>query len=197
MDSPVSAISYLARAKELRQSKERTSLIYAALELRCGVEARLREHATATSSVSKGRAAQWKIKELEKTVDNAFGLGDSMLMIHLRMNDGRACAFVYAPVTARLSDIAMRCGDYLHAMRLDKVLAAGFWEELSALLQEGCNLLELACSSEVQDGLHFSLPPDDPRIEIVQDYQASGAGMFSTVTFTPTGPITFYPAEAP
>lgn len=201
MDSPVSAISYLERAKELRLSEDRASQIYAALELRCGVEARLQEHAAATTSVSKRQATRYEIAKIGKAIDLAFGLGDSLLIVNLRMEDGRECNFVYAPVSDRLKEIAMRCGDYLHAMRLEKVSAPNFWNELSAMLEEGCNLLEVACSSEVlcpslQDGLHFSLPLDDPRIPIVQDYQAGDRGSFSTVKFTPTGRMTFYPPNA-
>jgi hypothetical protein len=53
MDSPVSAISYLGRARQLLDSGDRASLIYSALELRCGVEARLKEHATVADGVSQ------------------------------------------------------------------------------------------------------------------------------------------------
>lgn len=199
MDSPVSAISYLGRAKELCQSQDRAELIYAALELRCGVEARLREHAAATTGISKSQATQWEIKKLAKTVDAAFGLGDSFLIICLRLDDGRETQFFYAPVCTRLQEIAKRCGDYLHAMRHERLSEPGFWEDLKALLGEGCSLLELACSSEVlspsfSDGLHFSLDPEDPRIPLIQALQAGANGAFSSVTFTPTGPLTFYPA---
>ena len=200
MDSPVSAISYLARAKALFKSEDKASLVYSALELRCGVEARLQEHASVAIGVSKNQATQWEIKKLSKTIETAFGLGDSFLIVQLQMEDGRACGFFYAPVNSRLQEIAMRFGDYLHAVPHDRVQDSRFWSELRTMLEEGCPLLELACSSEllrpsIEHGLHFVLPPSDPRIAIVQDFQNGAPGTFSTATITPTGPMTFYPPD--
>src|ERR1700752_436165 len=102
MNNPVSAASYLARAHALRKSGEKASLIYAALELRCGVEARLRAHASVAPGVSKREAERWEVKNLARTLDRAFGLGDSMLLVFLTMEDGRTCQFIYAPVNSRL-----------------------------------------------------------------------------------------------
>lgn len=200
MESPVSAISYLARAKALCNSQDKAALIYAALELRCGVEARLEEHASVAIGVSNNQATQWEIRKLSKTIEAAFGLGDSFLIVYLRMEDGRACPIVYAPVSSRLQEIAMRCGDYLHAVPHDRVQDPNFWRDLRTMLEEGCNLLELACSSEllrpsIEHGLHFELPRADPRIAILQDFQDGAPGAFSTATITPAGPVTFYPPD--
>lgn len=200
MNSPVSAISYLGRAKALCSADDKASLIYAALELRCGVEARLQEHASVAVGVSKRHATQYEIKKLGRTVDSSFGLGDSFLIIHLAMADGRACNFVYAPVSVRLQDIATRCGNYLHAMRPEQLTAPAFWDELRAMLDEGCALLELACSSEVlrpsfEQGLHFTLPPGDPRIAVISELQAGAQGSFSATKFTPSARLTFYPPD--
>ena len=200
MSSPVSAVSYLSRAQALRKSGEKASLIYAALELRCGVEARLQAHASVAKGISKRQAEQWEIKKLARTLDQAFGLGDSMLLVFLSMEDGRACQFIYAPVSSRLQEIAKRCGDYLHALPPERVASREFWSELRSMLTEGCGLLELACSSEilrptVEGGLHFELQPDDPRVSIVQAIQAGASGKFSIATLTPAGPLTYYPAN--
>ena len=139
--------------------------------MRCGVEARLQEHASTAVGVSKNQATQWEITKLAKTVDAAFGLGDSFMFVFLNMEDGRECTFLYAPVSRRLQAIAKRCGDYLHAIPHERVESPNFWTELSAMLQEGCSLLEVACRSEilrptVEHGLHFSLASDDLRVEL-------------------------------
>jgi hypothetical protein len=200
MSSPVSTASYLARAQALRKADDKASLFYAALELRCGIEARLQEHATVAAGVSKREAEHWEIKSLGRTIEKAFGLGDSMLVVLLQMDDGRMGQFLYAPVSARLQEIGKRCGDYLHAIRPERVDVPAFWTELRSVLKEGCGLLELACASEVlrpttHTGLHFTLAPEDPRVRIVQDYLAGLPGKLSTVKITPTGPITYYPAN--
>lgn len=200
MDSPVSAVSYLARAKQLLTSAEKANLIYAALELRCGVEARLKEHASVAVGVSKAQLGQYEIRKLSKTVYEAFGLGDTFLLVFLQLVDGRVGQFTYAPVSSQLQDIAARLGDYLHAVPHERVVADGFWTELRSMLTEGCGLLELACSSELlrptfEHGLHFCLPPGDPRIEIVRDYQAGVQGTFRTATIEPIGRMTYYPGD--
>lgn len=197
MDSPVSSISYLSRAKSLRDSEDKAQLIYAALELRCGVEAKLKEIATAAPNISKNKSKQWEIPKLSKTIDGAFNLGDSFQIIHLKMENGTECSFLYAPVNKRLQEIAMKCGDYLHAIPNRRIQDIEFWSKLRKMLEEGCSLLELACNSEIlcpsmEQGLHFSLSPDDPRITVIKDYQSGVKGSFSTVTITPTASGTFY-----
>ena len=198
MSTSVAAASYLARAEALRKAADSASLIYSALELRCGIEARLQEHAAVAKGISKQQAGHWEIKKLGRTIDEAFGLGDSMLLVFINMEDGRQGQFMYAPVSSRLQGIGKRCGDYLHALQPERVAVASFWEELQALLSEGCSLLELACNSEVMrptvaDGLHFVLQPGDPRASLVQDLLSGAPGKMSTATLTPVGPITYYP----
>lgn len=200
MDSPVSAISHLGRAKQLLKTGDKANLFYAALELRCGVEARLKEHAAVAVGVSKSQLAEYQIRKLSKTVRDAFGLGDTFLLVFLELADGRIGQFLYAPVTTQLQAIASRLGDYLHALPHDRVAAADFWTELRSQLTEGCGLLELACTSELlrpsfEQGLHFCLPHDDPRSALITDYINGVQGTFRTVTFTPTGRITLYPGD--
>lgn len=200
MDSPVSAISYLSRAKKLLRSGDKASLFYTALELRCGVEARLKEHAAVAVGVSKTQLGHYEIRKLSKTVYEAFGLGDTFLIVFLELVDGRAGQFMYAPVTTQLQAIAARLGDYLHAVPHETIVADGFWENLRSQLTEGCGLLELACSSEVlrptfDQGLHFCLPPDDSRVTIITDYMNGTEGTFRTATITPVGPLTYYPGD--
>lgn len=200
MDSPVSAISYLSRAKQLLSSGDKASLFYAALELRCGVEARLKEHAAVAAGVSKTQLGHYEIRKLSKTVEEAFGLGDTFLVVFLELVDGRAGQFMYAPVNTQLQSIAARLGDYLHAVPHEKVVADGFWENLRSQLTEGCGLLELACSSEVlrpsfDQGLHFCLPPEDSRVAIIVDYMNGMEGTVRAATITPVGPLTYYPGD--
>jgi len=200
MNSPVSASSYLARAQALRKTTDKASLIYATLELRCGIEARLQEHASVAHGVSRRKAEEWEIKNLARTLEQAFALGDSLLWVFLTLEDGRSCQFMYAPVSTRLQDIGKRCGDYLHAIRPERVERESFWVELREMVKEGCGLLELACASEilrptVETGLHFSLKPEDPRVAIVQDYLAGAQAKLTTATLTPTSRMTYYPAD--
>jgi hypothetical protein len=200
MDSPVSAHSYLARAKALLKSNDKASLFYAALELRCGVEARLQEHIAVAPNISNTQKREWEIKKLGRTLDQSFGLGDSFLLVFLNLEDGRQCQFIYAPVSARLQDIAKRCGDYLHALPTNRIDSDGFWEEFRSLISEGCGLLNISCSSEIlrpsiDHGLHFTLNHDDPRVSLIEAFRSGAAGSFQTAKITPAGPLTYYPAD--
>lgn len=197
MNSPVSSISYLSRAKQLSRSGDKANLFYAALELGCGVEARLKEHAALAVGVSKSQRGHYEIRKLSKTVYEAFGLGDTFLIVFLQLFDGRVGQFMYAPVSTQLQAIAARLGDDLHAVPHEKILADGFWENLRSQLTEGCGLLELACSSEVlrppfDQGLHVCLPPEDPRVAIITDYMNGTEGTFRTAAITPVGSLTYY-----
>ena len=92
--------------------------------VRCGIEARLQEHAAVAKGISKQQAGHWEIKKLGRTIDEAFGLGDSMLIVFINMEDGRQGQFMYAPVSSRLQGIGKRCGDYLHALQPERVSVA-------------------------------------------------------------------------
>ena len=200
MDSPVSAVSYLARAQALRRTGDKASLIYAALELRCGVEARLKQHASVAAGVTKGQAEQWEIKKVARTLEQAFGLDDTILLVFINFEDGRSCQFTYAPVSVRLQEIAKRCGDYLHAVRPERASSPTFWKDLRSMITEGCGLLEMACSSEIllptiESALHFRLLPDDRRIPMVQEVMAGAPVTLRTARITPVGPMTYYPED--
>jgi hypothetical protein len=203
MDSPVSALSYLHRAKELLaladSERDKAKLIYSALELRCGVEARLKEHGAVAVGVTKSQLDRYEIPKLAKTIETAFGLGDKLLLVFLELADGRGARFTYAPVGSQLQDIAKKLGEYLHAVEQEKATSPDFWTKLREMLGEGCVLLELACTSEVlrptpEHGLHFCLRPDDQRLPIVKDYMQGTKGAFRFVTIEPAGRMTVYPA---
>lgn len=144
--------------------------------------------------------ATTKLESSRKQFYEAFGLGDTFLIVFLELVDGRAGQFMYAPVTTQHQAIAARLGDYLHAVPHENIVVDGFWENLRSQLTEGCGLLELACSSEVlrptlDQGLHFCLPPEDSRVAIIADYMSGVEGTFRTATITPVGPLTYYPGD--
>lgn len=200
MNYRVGPRDHAMRAQALRRNGERASLIYAALELRCGIEARLQQHASVAIGLSKNQADCWEIKKLGRTIESAFGLGDTMLLVFLKMGDGRTCQFMYVPVSERLREIGKRCGDYLHAMKSDRVNSEDFWRDLRSMVTEGCGLLEMACSSEIlrptpDAGLHFHLERGDPRYGMVEELMAGAPGVFTAVTITPTSPVLYVPGD--
>jgi hypothetical protein len=57
----VSPLDYAKRARSLSKLGDHASLVYASLELRCGIESRLQQHASVAVGVSKGQASAWEI----------------------------------------------------------------------------------------------------------------------------------------
>ena len=112
MNLHTKAPDFLERAEALRKHRDAPSLLYAALELRCGIEARLMEYAAYAVGVSKRNAGQKEIARLGKTIDSAYELGDTIVVVLVRMHSGSTAQFLYAPVTARVREIGKRCGDY-------------------------------------------------------------------------------------
>lgn len=170
-------------------------MLYAALELRLGIEARLAEYAAHVIGISKKQAKEWEIKKLGKTLNEAYGLGEKMLVIIMRLSDGSEAQFIYAPVSLRLQDIGKRLGVFLHAQRLTAAFGASDQKELRNLLHEGCGLLRLACAGEVLrpsigDGILVALEEDDPRSEVIKNYQRGIEAEFHVFDITPAGPVT-------
>lgn len=200
MDYSCRSIDYLERTERLRKQEDTASLMYAALELRCGIEARLKEYATNVIGISKTQAREWEITKLGRTLESSYGLGDAMLLIFITLSSGQTGQFLYAPVSAQLRKIGKMAGDYLHVPQPDAASKGEYWNRLSSMLHEGCGLLRLACSGEVLrpsfgDGLHIALETNDPRVQLVQDLQNGAEAQFSVVNITPAGPITYYPAD--
>lgn len=195
--SPVSSISYLERAKNIVSNNKREQLFYAALELRCGIEARLQEEVRSIPYLSKAKYREWKITNLSRTLEENSGFGDSILVIFLTLEDGSSYQFLYAPVTKQLQKIGKRCGDYLHALKQDQLEKEDFWEILKNQITEGCQLLEFACSTEVlspnkEKGFHFILQDDDSRNLLIEKLNAGQTANLTTLNIKPEGPMTFY-----
>lgn len=195
------SIDFLERAEQLRSDNDPARLLYAALELRLGIEMRLNEYAAHVIGISKAKAQEWEIKRLGKTLHEAYGLGEKMLVIIMRLSDESEAQFLYAPVSHRLQEIGKRLGAFLHVPRLiTSAFGDSDQEELRTLLHEGCGLLRLACAGEVlrpsmSDGILVALDGDDPRSRLIESYQRGVEAEFHVFDITPAGPVTYYPAD--
>lgn len=196
------SIDFLDRAEQIHSDADPARLLYAALELRLGIEARLAEYAAHVIGISKNKAKEWEIKKLGKTLHEAYGLGEKMLVIIMCLPDESEAQFLYAPVSPRLQEIGKRLGVFLHAQRLAAAFGVSDQEELHNLLHEGCGLLRLACAGEVLrpsigDGILVALDRDDPRSKLIESYQNGIEAEFHVFDITPAGPVTYYPAPSP
>ena len=141
---------YVDRMKALLDDGSEASLIYAALELRCGVEARLREYIETIDHIPKAQKKDWAVAKLGRSIETAYRTGDKVMTFTITFPaDGAQLSLRYVPVSKRLQDIANRLGDYLHVPKADISEDQVWWEHLRGLLTEGYSLLKLATSGEL------------------------------------------------
>lgn len=145
-----SSTDYLDRMKALLDKGSEASLIYAALELRCGVEARLREYIEMIGHIPKAQKKEWAVAKLGRSIETAYRSGDKIMIFRIIFpEDGARLQLMYIPVSKRLQDIANRLGDYLHVPKPDLAGNQAWWKQLRELLTEAYPLLKLATSGEL------------------------------------------------
>jgi hypothetical protein len=141
-----SSRGYLARAKSNFDCQENVSLFYAAFELRCGVEARLKEYVVKGHADSVSfRKIPWKIKKLAKMLAGSSKIHDKRFIftfIHPKTGEKHYAA--YNPVSGKLRKIAEKLGDYLHCADQNQVLKPMFFSQFRRLVKQGIEELALA-----------------------------------------------------
>jgi hypothetical protein len=141
-----SSRAYLTRAKLNFDSGNNEWLFYAALELRCGVEARLKEYVVKVDTISL-RKIPWKIKNLEEILAKSSNIHDKRFVfffIHPKTKERHNV--IYNPVSSNLRKIAKILGDYLHSVEQNRVLKPSFFSEFRQLVKLGIKELALATS---------------------------------------------------
>lgn len=126
MSYSISARGYLARAKQRLKDETPEALFYAAFELRCCVESRQEEYATALDFL-KTKIKPWNIGKTAMTLQRVF---DSKKIAHITLVFGNAKQFdlYYTPVTEGLHGAAVKTlGALLHCMPIFKVDDDPFW----------------------------------------------------------------------
>lgn len=150
MTYPTTSTDYLDRMKALLDEGSKASLIYAALELRCGVEARLREYIETIDHIPNGQRKEWAVAKLGRSIETAYRTGDKIMIFTIIFpEDGAQLQLMYTPVSKRLQDIANRLGDYLHVPKGDVAENKAWWQHLRDRLIEAYPLLKLATSGEL------------------------------------------------
>lgn len=150
MAYPTASTDYLDRMKTLLDDGSEASLVYAALELRCGVEARLREYIETIDHIPNAQKKEWAVAKLGRSIETAYRTGDKIMIFTITFpEDGAQLQLMYTPVSRRLQEIAKRLGDYLHVPKGDAAENQAWWRQLRELLVEAYPLLKLATSGEL------------------------------------------------
>ncbi|MCG8291981.1 hypothetical protein [Pseudomonas entomophila] len=145
------AKSHLARGLDLYAKGEFQPefLFYSALELRFGIESRLREYIEYQEHVSLKKKRGWQISELNRTVEAAFSGCVSEVHVIAHSNNYPVMKWRYTPVTPELQGIGEKLGGYLHAPKANDLVSSEQWREFDSLLKRGFELLKYACEGSL------------------------------------------------
>jgi hypothetical protein len=145
------AKDYLARAEQRLAEHAPEGLFYAALELRCGIERRMKQYLDAQTHISKARKSGWEIAKLAKGIEEAFRTGDQIVEFTVMAGPGGEvlARFLYTPVTGRLQKLGQQLGNYLHATAGLSEPSEAWWSEFRSKLDEAVHLLRMATTGEL------------------------------------------------
>lgn len=138
--------NYLERAKTALSKGEGEFYFYAALEIRTGIEARMKDYLKTATHISKAKKKGWEIAKLGKGIEEAFMSGDKIIQFQVLEKDSEKlkAEFYYTPVSKQAQKIAKKLGDYLHSNHRHQKMNEQWWKSFRDLLEEG--VLELSRS---------------------------------------------------
>ncbi len=134
----IDSISYLRRARRRLDEGTHEGLFYAAFELRCGTESRLRDYLDSRDDIAKRKKQGWRIMGSAKELDRILRLGDTVFEACFLDEQGeRDFALYYTPITARLREAAGgRLGEILHAMKISFDDDNSWWSGTRSFLEQ-------------------------------------------------------------
>lgn len=136
---------YLQRAMARIGDDAPAALFYAAFELRCGIEARMREYLEVWDHISKEKKQGWRIVELGKSLEKAFkGDNPVRLAMHQPETGELISCMYYTSVRKELRKRGERLGNILHAMKRLRPADDSEWDALRNDLRETAFMLRVA-----------------------------------------------------
>ncbi len=137
---------YLQRARNQLDSKTYVGLFYAAFELRCGIEARMREYLDGYDHIPEGQKKEWKLRKLSKAVERNFGDPNRVTEVTIWSNKCPTQKYTayYTPVTPELIELGKQLGDLLHARKKYISPQSSFWTTTRKKLEQVYQLLEIS-----------------------------------------------------
>ena len=112
----IGSAGYLDRAAARLREGMPESLFYAALELRCYVEARQDEYLATQTDYVKSVPPAWKIGKQWKALEGVMK-GPQIQHLHFTYDDGFQFDAHYVPVTSKLRNAAERLSNLIHAQQ--------------------------------------------------------------------------------
>ena len=179
---PMLTYHFAERARALASSGNRGSLLYAALEIRMGVESRLQSYVQASGEVSSALKKGWQIPKLFKGLEKTFSNSSQVVEFTVSTLDAGQVVMHFIPVSAALRSHAERFGDALH-VTANSHSTADWWDTLEASVLDATRDLEICGQAtllgvplldpEGQVHTKFEFHSSDPRLALMQSLARS------------------------
>jgi hypothetical protein len=179
MTLDTSTTAYIARIRERLAEPRLEFALYAALELRCAVEGRMKQYLEPLSHIPKAHKKEWSVVKLGRNINSAFKVKEQIATFTICLTDPpEMIELRYIPVSSRLQDITNKLGDYLHFPSNENLASPESGEALRAMVHEGLAWLEFAASGELmgvplinqktqETNLQIAFAEDDHRFAIL------------------------------
>ncbi len=170
---------HLRRVIELLNQKDipPRNYFYAAYELRCGIEARLKHYLSAQKDLPKKLKTGWRIGVLGKGAERIFKSRDHILRFTIEnARTHRVCVLLYTPVGRNLQSMGKRLGNYLHSLCDSDTKSLQWWDTLRTLVADTTVALfradigTLRGPPLVREGQHGT------EMQLIHDFPDKGIG---------------------
>ncbi len=141
-----SSRDYLKRARSRLADGTQEALFYAALELRCGIEARMSQYLEVWEHISKKKKKGWRIADLGRNLEDAFKVGNKIVRwtVHDQHSGQMIICLYYTPVTDKLKRAGEKLGNHLHSMKKYRNSTDQLWLRLRNELEDIYSQLAVA-----------------------------------------------------
>lgn len=141
---------YLERARYQLDTNFHENLFYACLNLRCGVEARMRSYLEPYEHISKTQKNEWNLGKLNSSCEHYFKTHQQIQKIQLFSKEGIPLSILYyIPVSLHLIKNANKLGNYLHDMKAYREKNDPWWIEFRTLLEDTYSWLDFTCQGKL------------------------------------------------
>ena len=192
---PTLTYHFAERARALVSSGDRASILYAALEIRMGVESRLQSYVQANDEVSSALKKGWQIPKLFKGLEGTFSNSSKVVEFTVSTGDTGQVAMHFIPVSAALKNHAERFGNALH-VTANSHSSDNWWDALEASVRDAVRDLEICAQAtllgvplldpEGQVHTKFEFHSSDPRLELMQSLARTRAQHKFNVSYIAT-----------
>lgn len=177
---PTRIEEFAGRARELLSSGTRAGLLYAALELRLGIEARTQAYIQANDQISNELKKDYHAGKLTKALKATHSDGKYVARVEMLVADDKPpiCSYSFIPLSGRLQEVYNLLGGYLHYKEQGPSFTDPWWDSLKELLERGTVDLEICSKGELlgvplwrqstgELNIKIVVPKEDPRIELM------------------------------